>query len=438
MRAVIWWVLLFGGLAVVSALPFGALGQAGPALPWAIYLQLLFATGFLSLLLMSVAMILALRLPWIEDRVGGLDQAYRLHRQTGQWGVGLGLAHYLIKLGSKELRKDGLLVKPKGFDSGIPELFDPLHDVAKLAGEWGLYAALALIAIALIRAIPYRVFVRWHRILPVLYLGFVLHGLVFMPLSYWTSPASGVIVILSLAGLAAAGLSLSGQIGRRRQVQGRIAQVTPLGNRVLEVLIDLGPGWPGHRAGQFALVTFDTAEGAHPFTLASAWGGDGRVRLAIKALGDYTATLPDTLCEGDPVRLEGPYGRFVFNEGIGRQIWIAGGIGVTPFVARLEHRAAMTESAEPVDLFYSTQGVSADVLARLRGMAEAGAVRLHVIDTGHDGLLDAPEIMDKVPDWANASLWFCGPAGFGDALERGFTDAGLPRDRFHREAFDFR
>lgn len=69
-------------------------------------------------------------------------------------------------------------------------------------------------------------------------------------------------------------------------------------------------------------------EGPHPFTLSSAWTGDGRIQFIIRALGDYTGTLADRLRVGDPVKVEGPYGRFNFREP-SRQIW-SGGIGITP------------------------------------------------------------------------------------------------------------
>ncbi|MCV6825795.1 MULTISPECIES: ferric reductase-like transmembrane domain-containing protein [Halocynthiibacter] len=441
MRVNIWTVLCVLTATVLLAVPWLELAGDGVALPWGIYLQLLFATGFLSVTLMSVAMVLSLRNPRVENWVGGLDRSYRLHRRAAQWGVGFGLAHYLIKLGSKQLRKAELLTKPEGYDSGIPAFFDPLHDLAKLAGEWGLYVAIALVAVALIQAISYRQFVRLHRIFPVIYLGFVLHAVVFMPLAYWINLTGAVLSVSVVGGLIASGLSLSGRIGRSRQVQGRVTQVQPIGNDVLEVIIEPGPAWPGHQAGQFALFTFDTKEGSHPFTLASAWesgAGPKKIRIAIKALGDYTSTLPGSLAEGAPVRIEGPYGRFDFDNGKGRQIWIAGGIGLTPFVARLEHRTAQPMALEPVDLFFSTRGVSSNLLDRIQKIAEAGHARLHVVDTGHDAPIDAALIMQAVPDWHIASIWFCGPAGFGDALETAFHDASLPRGKFHREAFAFR
>lgn len=194
--------------------------------------------------------------------------------------------------------------------------------------------------------------------------------------------------------------------------------------------------------GTVRLVHFRHPRRRASFQLASAWQEEnarqGRIRIAIKALGDYTSTLTATLEAGAPVRVEGPYGNFSFDQGKGRQVWIAGGIGLTPFVARLEHRAADTAEHEPVDLFYSTRRVSADILARLSAIADGGAVRLHVIDTEQEAPLNAAQVMEMIPDWKASSIWFCGPLKFGDALEKSFASMGLPKGQFHCEAFDFR
>ena len=81
----------------------------------------------------------------------------------------------------------------------------------------------------------------------------------------------------------------------------------------------------GHVSGQFAFVTFDEREGAHPFTISSAWQDDGRLMFLIKALGNYTHRLAASLKVGDTVTVEGPYGRFQFEGAARRQIWIGGG-----------------------------------------------------------------------------------------------------------------
>jgi predicted ferric reductase len=102
----------------------------------------------------------------------------------------------------------------------------------------------------------------------------------------------------------------------------------------LSVGILLGGRWPGHDAGQFAFVTLDPSEGAHPFTMASAWTGDGHVQFLIKELGDYTRGLGSRLQLGQSAEVEGPYGKFNFDGPQRRQIWIGAGIASRPLLRK--------------------------------------------------------------------------------------------------------
>jgi predicted ferric reductase len=55
-----------------------------------------------------------------------------------------------------------------------------------------------------------------------------------------------------------------------------------------------------------------------------------------------------------------------------------------------------------------------------------------------DGMLSVDKIVKAVPDWQAGNVWFCGPAGFGTVLRRGFMDRGLPARAFHQELFSLR
>jgi ferredoxin-NADP reductase len=53
--------------------------------------------------------------------------------------------------------------------------------------------------------------------------------------------------------------------------------------------------------------------------------------------------------------------------------------------------------------------------------------------------LSADRIREVAPDWAQASIWFCGPAGFGATLRSDFAAHGLPaKQHFHQELFAMR
>ena len=89
-----------------------------------------------------------------------------------------------------------------------------------------------------------------------------------------------------------------------------------------------------HKEGQFSFLKVKKAglREAHPFTIAS--GVDDRtLQFCISPCGDFTTRLKNQLAVGDRLSVEGPYGCFGTQKTSERQYWIAGGIGITPFIA---------------------------------------------------------------------------------------------------------
>lgn len=400
-------------------------------------------SGILGMGVMSVAMVLAVRPAWLEPRLHGLDKMYRLHKWLGISGLVLSVAHWLVSQGPKWLVQAGLLERPARGPRPTPtfeifRIFQEQRGLAEQVGEFAFYAAVVLIGIALIKRFPYRHFFTTHRWLALVYLALVVHSVVLTSFPYWTQPLGIVMGILMLAGTLAAVISLFRRIGIKRKVTGEILAADYLaGVKVNAITLQLHDRWPGHEPGQFAFVTFDEREGAHPFTISSAWAGDGRLQFLIKAVGDYTRTLAATLKPGDPVTVEGPYGRFQFEGPARRQIWIGAGIGVSPFVARLKALAARPDG-RVVDFFHVTGEVDAEALHRLEADARAAGVHLHVLVSPRDGRLTGERLRTLLPDWRQAEVWFCGPSAFGKAISQDLASQGLPGPRFHQELFEMR
>ncbi|HPY41178.1 MAG TPA: ferric reductase, partial [Thiolinea sp.] len=131
------------------------------------------------------------------------------------------------------------------------------------------------------------------------------------------------------------------------------------------------------------------------------------------------------------------YGQFTFKDNKPVQIWVAGGIGITPFIARLQYLAQHPEQ-RAIYFFYSTDKTEPNVMDRLTSVAKTAGINFHLQLASRDGRLTADFIREKVPNWQTASLWFCGPAGFGDALHANFKAQGLKDSDFHQELFEFR
>ncbi|MCC6916846.1 ferric reductase-like transmembrane domain-containing protein [Nitrosomonas sp.] len=418
-------------------------------------------TGIVTISSMSAAMVLALRLHRPEAWLGGLDKMYRLHKWLGISVLVTATLHWLWAGGTKLAMDWGWLEQSvrgfghnrgwaahsgcnegAGFGNDFATLFSIRHCLAEEAGKWIFCVTVVLIALALIRRFPYHLFYKTHRLLAVCYLVLVFHTVILLKHSYWLSPVGGLVAVLLVFGIWAAIVVLLRKVGAKRQVQGKITSLHYFpGVKALEIETEV-TGWPGHKPGQFLFATTDAAEGAHPYTIASGWQAENsRITFITKALGDHTSQLHEKLQPGQPVRIEGPYGCFTFSDTCRRQIWVGGGIGITPFIARMKQLALSGEKQtrpenQQYDLFHSTADIDEKALNKLAEDARSSNVRLHVLIDARDGYLTGERIRAEIPEWREASIWFCGPAGFGEVLKKDFAAHGFPAEQhFHQELF---
>jgi predicted ferric reductase len=438
--------VLLASLTAIVALAWGWYlvatgGAAGGTLPWIVRQEVLYLSGLLSIAMMSLTMFLSTRPGWLETPLGGMDRVYRAHKWAGILGLGFAVVHWL----TEEIVGD-ILKATVGREGRIPKeqftgFLEVLRDLAKDMGEWAFYAVLAMLVITLWRRFPYKPWRVLHQAMPVLYLMLALHAAMLAPTDYWTQPVGILLGVLGAAGVYGAVFSLVGRIGRARQAGGTVIAVEQPAPDVVAVTCQLDNRWRGHRAGQFAFITFDEKEGAHPFTIASADRGDRIIKFQIKALGDYTRTLSLRLQAGHAVKVEGPYGRFDMarQDAQARQVWIAGGIGVTPFLAWLDS-LRQTRSEVSADLHYCTRDRGSDpFVAHLQASCAAlPGIRLHVHGAQQGETLSAADVAAPPADPRRSEVWFCGPQGLAEKLKRELADIGQCQLSFHQEAFEMR
>ena len=400
-------------------------------------------SGVLGMAVMSLGMILSVRPLSFERRLGGLDKMYRLHKWLGITGLVLSISHWALAKSPSYLIGWGLIERPGprvhgALPPGLEGLFLSQRRLAETLGEYAFYALCVLLLLALIKHFPYKHFFKTHRWMAVVYLVLVVHAVVLMKFSFWSQGVGLLSALLMVLGTAAAAVSLLRRVGIHRRAGGVIEALEHHPESgVLRVDVRLQDRWDEHDAGQFAYLTFDQTEGPHPFTISSAWHNDGHLFFLIKEGGDYTNTLPAQLTVGQACTVEGPYGRFVFKSDAPRQIWVAGGIGITPFIARMK-ALAKQGNHQPVDLFWSVRVLEDQALRRVQADADQANVRLHLIRDGQNAPLTAQAITKVVPSWVQGDVWFCGPAGFGAALRQGFARLGLGAKHFHQELFQMR
>ena len=375
--------------------------------------------GLAALVLMAWGQILSTRLPGIEQVFGGMDRVYVLHKWVGIVALSSILLHDTIDAEMRNLGRETVLT-----------------ELAETLGELSLYGLLILVVISVATFIPYHLWKWTHKAMGALFAAGTFHFFFILKPFSMGDPAGLYTAAFCMAGLAAYVWMLLPETMRPSRGY-CISSLEPTGDALAITMTPMGkPLKPA--PGQFGVLRFTGSGKAepHPFTF-SGIGEDGTLRVSIKPLGDFTAGLGKALEVDQEVRIQGPFGRFKLS-GKGPEVWVAGGIGVTPFLAWAR---ALAPEAGPVDMFYAVRSrAAAPHLDELQSLAdEKPNLRLHVVATSEGQRLSTEMIARMVAvELTGAKVAFCGPVGLRNALQKGLRRHGVtPRD-FHFEEFEFR
>jgi predicted ferric reductase len=382
--------------------------------------------GVSALALMAAAAILGARWQWVESAFGGLDRVYRTHKWLGIWALVFASAHFLFKADSDSWTKAAILALDPAF--------------ARLARQSGFIALMLLVLLALNRNIPYSVWRWWHKLSGPALLVVVFHAVSIKSPIALVSPAGVWLATLCGLGLAAAVYKLLLYPLMSRHAAYEIVAVE---HGPSAVHLDLRPlGQPiRFEAGQFAFLSLseDGLREPHPFTIASGSRQDGRIQFVIRALGDYTQRLVSRARTGMHADLYAPFGRFERLPDSRCEIWIGGGVGISPFVAWLSD--ADGKHFDRVSLFYfCSPGRDFPDVDSLRGQAEErGAAFVPVKGGGADPAFGhALDALVVAHPPATIDISFCGPKGLLQAVRTRMHESGIPAGNIRYEIFEFR
>jgi predicted ferric reductase len=375
--------------------------------------------GSASIVMMAWSFVLALRLRVNETLFGGLDRAYRWHRWLGALSVPAMWLHI-------ETVDD-----VKGIPGASRDIAHTAEDLAEQA-ETIIYV---LVAASLLRWLPTRWW-RWtHKAIGVPF-AFASWHFYTATKPYANGSAWGIwFAVVMSAGL----LAWLGRVVVRDAFSGARYTVVNVERSDSITTVDLRPlKGVGRRAapGQFAFVRFNAPglHEPHPFTIASSPHAEG-LRFHIRDLGDWTNRLGRSVTPGMVARVEGPYGRLAPLAPPGRRaLWVAGGVGITPFLAALDQ----ADSACPPVLLYTFRAADdAAGLGALEQARTAGLIDLHLFETGLGDRLSAEYLDTVFPEGlSDAHVVMCGPTALMAEMRRGVRQRG--QRVCHVEGFDIR
>jgi predicted ferric reductase len=385
--------------------------------------------GLVGITLFSISLILGARLKFLDKYFNGLDKVYHKHHIIGALSFSLLLFHPLF-----------LVFKYVQFSLKDAALFLlPSENWARNYGIISLFFMIVLMVLTFYIQLKYQKWKSSHKFMVFVFLFAVLHAI------YAVSDISrDYILRYYILGLAFLGLAFGFWRAFlhkyfNKNFAYKIKKTTKAGANIIEIEMSPIDKEMQFRAGQFIFVSFinqNISAEAHPFSITSV-ENEKDLKIAVKALGDYTAEIKN-LNIGDKVSIEGPYGNFSYKKTQNRnQIWIAGGIGITPFLSMAR---SLKNDDYKIDLYYSVNNPEEEVFSNELFNISSIHHNFKLINwhPQKSGYLNSDIVLKLSGGLQNKDIFLCGPPVFTKSLDEQFRKLGIKKENIHWENFNFK
>lgn len=380
--------------------------------------------ALVGMALFSLTMFISARIKSMEKYFGSLGRSYKIHHTLGGIAFILLLFHPLFLAGSYllvSLRSAALFLLPGS-------------DVVMNLGFISLYGMAAIMILTLFVKLPYHIKKNMHKIFGAVFIIGALHS--FLVASDITR---NPVLFYYMFGLFILGIftvfyrTLFNRFFVKR-FKYTVKDVKDMGDNIIE--IEMGPCGKtiSYKPGQYIFISFhqkDFSSETHPFSISSS-PYDKNLKIVVKMLGDYTSKIKD-LKAGTMAKVEGPFGDFSYQNAGENQIWIAGGIGITPFLSMAR---SFGRDMPNVHLFYCTscesEAVYIDELKKIASKHDNfKLITWHSKDKGRL----SGELIHKEHGLKNKDILICGPKVMTDALKDQFLKLGVSKSHIISEEF---
>lgn len=383
--------------------------------------------GLVGTILFSLSLILSSRLHFIEKIFNGLDKLYIKHSKIGQIALIMLLFHPIFL---------------------IPKYADNIHEAANFlspgnnwANNWGrlsLVLMLVLIIITLYLRPKYNIWKFTHKFLTLAFFFASIHiWLVSSDTSHNLPLRLYMLTFIFLGILTSLYKTVFGKIFIKKY-QYKITELNPLNNDIIQIKLKPLNQKISYQPGQFAFLNFKNHKiGAesHPFSFTSNSNED-YISFSIKNLGDFTSQLKDVTTK-TLVDIEGPYGNFSYqNLSNKSQVWIGGGIGITPFISMA--KSLTPKSEYQIELFYCVKNQTEAVhLEELNNIAKSLDKILKIIPcySQQSGRFTLEKLKQMSTNLNQKELLICSPKPMIFNLKKQWLEQNYSLNNFHFEEF---
>jgi len=197
-------------------------------------------------------------------------------------------------------------------------------------------------------------------------------------------------------------------------------------------------------AGQYVSVALPSISGRSKCYTISSSPSEKPVCLTVKKQGEFSSALIDSKV-GDKLFFNGPFGRFYPGENCEDIVFIAGGIGVTPFFSVIKEKIN-SRSKPKMSLLYSNKTISdiaffdeLNKLTKNKGIetlvyfltqerSEQPLVREY-------SRINKESLKKYLGSLGGKNYYLCGSIQFVNAIWKDLKDSGVPEENIFTESF---
>jgi predicted ferric reductase len=192
-------------------------------------------------------------------------------------------------------------------------------------------------------------------------------------------------------------------------------------------------------AGQFCFLRINKEKlhARHPFTISSS-PSEKTLNFTIKMSGRFTKVASE-LKVGEEVVVEGPFGTFTFEDSEKDLVFIAGGVGVTPFMSMIKDNLNRKINNDML-LLYGVRTKN-EIIFKKKLDSVKGLNKVYVLsrekggkvfESGH---VNKKMIQKYVKNIGNSLFYLCGPQVMMKSIKESLLNLGVREKDIKMESF---
>jgi predicted ferric reductase len=384
-------------------------------------------SALLAVVFLSFEFFLATRIRIVEFLFDGLDKVYKAHHTSGAIGFSLFILHPIF-----------LILNALPNSTLALNYILPSNTISYTLGVIAFYIFTLLIVCTLFIKLPYKVWKQTHILfgVPLLFLFF--HILLIssdisnsLLLKIWVLS----LIILAIISYIYKRFLYKYIANKRKYIVTAVNELSP---NITEIYLKPVSKKLFFKPGQFAFVKFNgyLSEEMHPFTLSSSPNSE-ILRISVGRFGSYTKNIANLKVD-TTAEIYGPYGNLgnEFEISNNDQVWIAGGIGITPFISRL----ATIPDNQKIYFYYLTNTHEQAIYDNeiKNGIANRPNIAYLNHISSEYGRLDVSAILKGIGSISNKRFFLCGPVSMVESMITQLAKAGVKPSNIIYEEFNFK